>query len=183
MKKTIALVSLGLVFGSAGCRSNPGVALTAGTIATVFGVSIVAQSPPWEPDEEGIGPMVGTAGAGIAVIGAAMMIAGLAGFAGVEVEPADGTATLMRTPSTPMDGYAPAPTTRPRTRSSGAGNEKLALHIRLAARANRCEAALFMMKQLGERDYDLAQALRLGDEHVARCAAATAATTAAAPGG
>jgi hypothetical protein len=48
--------------------------------------------------------------------------------------------------------------------------KKLVLHIRLAARADRCAAAMYLLKQLTELDAPLAQTLTRGDEHVAHCA-------------
>ena len=63
---------------------------------------------------------------------------------------------------------APAPAERDDSQATGE-HAKLVTHIRLAARANRCEAALFTLAQLEQRDASAASALRTGDEHVQRC--------------
>lgn len=50
--------------------------------------------------------------------------------------------------------------------------KKLVLHIQLAARSNRCEAALYLVNELRKLDAPLAQSLTTSDEHVAHCAVA-----------
>lgn len=171
-------IGMGLTAGSAGCGGHSGATLLLGTATTVLGGFVVADTKPWNPDEEGVNSMVGTVGGAVMLGGAVLMIAGLVGLAS---EPRPDEVSPMSSPSS--QGLIVRPpssspyTSPPRASSGGQREEKIAVHIRLAARANRCDAARFMMKQLGARDYELAQSLRLGDEHVARCEAMTAGTT------
>jgi hypothetical protein len=54
--------------------------------------------------------------------------------------------------------------------------KKLVLHIQLAARTNRCKAALYMMNELRKLDAPLARSLTTSDEHVAHCAVVSGAS-------
>jgi hypothetical protein len=85
---------------------------------------------------------------------------------------APATAATSGAPATAATSALPAPdggcgeATVARLPSS---SSKLAMHIRLAARADRCEATRVMLAHLMTVDAALGQALVSGDEHVARC--------------
>lgn len=173
MKRALSLLSLAVLVHAAGCRSHPGVALTAGTAIAAFGTYVVIDADPTAPDEEGINKRVATVGAIVALAGVTLAMAGVIGFAqegqeaqvapseqgGIRLTPVSASATASVAPGTSGD-------------DSGASEDrhsKLVTHIRLAARANRCPAALFMLRELEQRDAATAQSLRATDEHVQRC--------------
>lgn len=84
-----------------------------------------------------------------------------AGHRVIELPSASPTSPTSAPPTSVMPATALA--------SRGEISGKLALHVRLAARADRCEAAKLMLTRLMKVDAALGQALLGGDAHVARC--------------
>lgn len=172
MRTLAAALSFAFLLHATGCRSAPGVALGTGIVLTGIGTLITIDVDPTKPDEEGVNKMVGAASITVALIGLGFMIAGISGYtqnseaerqaaanAGISPQPAASPSATTA---------APAPAERDDSQATGE-HAKLVTHIRLAARANRCEAALFMLAQLEQRNASEASALRTGDEHVQRC--------------
>lgn len=101
-----------------------------------------------EPDGEQL--LYGTLGLGVLVWGGAAFASGLAGA----VEEAAPIHVVLR----------PAAAAARQQR-----DDKIALHIQLAAHDNRCEAAALMMQRLAARNPEMVRRLVAEDAHVARC--------------
>lgn len=169
MRTLAAALGFAFLVHASGCRSAPGVALGTGIVLTGIGTLITIDVDPTKPDEEGVNKMVGAASITVALIGLGFMIAGISGY--VQNSEAERQAAANAGIS-PQPAASPGATTGATTgadRGATGEHAKLVTHIRLAARAHRCEAALFMLAQLEQRNASEASALRTGDEHVQRC--------------
>lgn len=175
MRTLAAALGFAFLLHATGCRSAPGVALGTGIVLTGIGTLITIDVDPTKPDEEDVSKMVGAASITVALIGLGFMIAGISGYvqnSEAERQAAANAGTSPQLAARPSaTTAAPVPAELDDGEATGE-HAKLVTHIRLAARAHRCEAALFMLAQLEQRDASEASELRTSDEHVQRCQAA-----------
>lgn len=157
MKRLLAALSLLLLLAPAsGCRSYPRTAVISGVLVATVGTLYAVTS---NSDGEELGDQYfHKGGIMVAVMGAGLTLAGLIGWA----QNAHALRGEQPTTAPPAETAAPA------------SNDRLITHVRLAARDQRCEAALYLLHQLELRAPAEAQALRATDEHVQRCQAAAA---------
>lgn len=115
------------------------------------------------------------AGTTLLVFGAVLIGLGVWGMA-EETEHAakDRPLSLAAAPSEELRAVAATLPAQPTERDPH--RKKLVLHIQLAARTNRCKAALYLVNELRRLDAPLARALTTSDEHVARCAVVSGAS-------
>lgn len=143
-----------------------------------FCFGLIGQSIDYNLSRTGAGLVIGA--------GAAILISGLARLDGSSTAKEKEVVTLRpltvanagtardeaaTTAATATAATTVTTTTATAANDPGAAQQRLLLQIRLAARANRCAAASFMMQKLTAVNRELARAAIEGDEHVARCAA------------
>lgn len=125
--------------------------------------------------------------AGLTLVGFGVLLMGLGAWGAASDKDAPeplGLALVPAGPSqSPASGLAlPPPTTSPTTSPAahraddGAQAQKLAVHIQLAAHANRCAAAVYLLNRLRALNEVRAGALVQSDAEVARCAQARTAS-------
>lgn len=146
-------------------------------MAAASGVALMSASrSDGERDLDGHLEDMGQAAAGTMFLltGALLIVVGAllpSGDGGEQAQaPQRGDDGAIKPSSPPGSASAIVEQTPSKRASQEAVEDRLMLHIRLAARANRCGAADEMMKKLGVLDQSLLSELVHGDEHVARCA-------------
>lgn len=158
---------------------------------------------PGNVSDDSINLFVITAGAVVLAMSGAIFLGGAAGATydvaskPSAVTPPAPVAAAAGPAATAMRGVPPSKTPPPSTSAPAAAQAspmvapplpenlsstaparaELALHIRLAARADRCPTARFLAEKLKAHDPDLVAALHEGDSYVARCLNATGPTT------
>ncbi len=142
-----------------------------GAVAGASGALMIAYVPP-RGEERDFDDVANLVLGGMLVLAGAILV-GTSYFISPDDEAMD--PLELQTPSTPPASNGSSNRRAARARGDHEPVEdRLVLHIRLAARANRCDAADVMMKKLGSLDEKRASELVSGDEHVARCAANSA---------
>lgn len=182
MKRLLAGVCV-IAVGSSACSAS-GMSLGLGGVAAIAGGSILAsrQDVPdcdhripyaclGSASVEASNDLSTAAGTTLLVFSAVLLGLGVWGMAAeAQAQETKGAPLSLAVAPAVSDLQVIAQTLPAQPEVRDPRQKKLVLHIRLAARADRCAAAMYMLNQLRELDAPLAQSLAKGDEHVAHCA-------------